>query len=112
MIELPSYPSSPESNLDTSQSSQSTDSEGATFCHHGLKIININVNGIKGMDKKAYLHAFIDENKPDIVIGTESKLDSSCKNAEIFPDGYKSNVIRHDRNSNGGGVFIIARDNV
>ena len=54
----------------------------------------------------------MDDVSPDIVIGTESKLDSNYKNCEIFPDGYRSNVIRRDRNSHGGGVFIIAKDEI
>ena len=45
-----------------------------------------------------------------MVIGT----DSDHKNCETFPVGYnkKFNVIRRDRNSNGCGVFIIARDEI
>ena len=48
--------------------------------------------------------------RPDVVIGTESKLDSTCLNGEIFPDGYNANVIRRDRNCYGGGVFILSKD--
>ena len=48
----------------------------------------------------------------DIEIRTESKLDSIYKNCEIFPQGYRNNVIRRDRNSHGGGVFIIAKDDI
>ena len=33
-------------------------------------------------------------------------------NCETFPVGYTTNVIRRDRNSNGGGVFIIARGEI
>ena len=47
-----------------------------------------------------------------MVIGTESKLDSDHVNCETFPVGYNTNVIRRDRNSNGGGVFIIAKDEI
>ena len=47
--------------------------------------------------------------RPDVVIGTESKLDSTCLNGDIFPDGYNANVIRRDRNCYGGGVFILSK---
>ena len=33
-------------------------------------------------------------------------------NCEIFPPGYRNNVIRRDRNHHGGGVFIIAKDEI
>ena len=32
------------------------------------------------------------------------------KDAEIFPDNYKKNVFRKDRNKNVGGVFISVHD--
>ena len=41
---------------------------------------------------------------PDIVVITETFLDGSILNSEIFPDGYV--VFRHDRNRHGGGVLI------
>ena len=54
----------------------------------------------------------LSDEAPDIIIGTESKLDNTYKNCEIFPQGYQNNVIRRDRNSHGGGVFIIAKDDI
>ena len=75
--------------------------------------MNINANGIKSSDKRGYFHTFLDEIQPDVVIWTNStKLDSDHKNCETFPVSYNTNVIRRDRNSNGGGVFIIARDDI
>ena len=82
-------------------------------CHkpqNKLKIITINVNGLKGVDKKAAFHVFIDTEQPDVILGQESKLDSAHSNSEIFPPGYNKNVFRKDRDAHGGGVFIAARD--
>ena len=82
-------------------------------CHkpqNKLKIITINVNGLKGIDKKAAFHVFIDTEQPDVILGQESKLDSSYSNSEIFPPGYNKNVFRKDRDTHGGGVFIAVRD--
>ena len=45
--------------------------------------------------------------KPDIVLGTESFLNKTFTNSEIFPAGYTA--IRNDRDCNGGGVFIAYR---
>ena len=47
--------------------------------------------------------------KPDIICGTESWLNSSINNNEIFPDNFTA--YRKDRESsqNGGGVFQAAK---
>ena len=110
LAELPSYPSSPERELNDTDSTIDTDNFRNTG--NALRIVNINVNSIKSTDKIVLFHAFLDDVNPDIVIGTESKLDSTYKNCEIFPPGYRNNVIRRDRNHHGGGVFIIAKDEI
>ena len=46
----------------------------------------------------------------DFIIGTESHLDSSVLNAEVFPFHYS--VYRWDRNRYGGCVFILAKYNI
>ena len=50
--------------------------------------------------------------KPDFIFGTESRLNSSIKNGEIFPTSF--NVFRKDRESStiGGGVFQISNEHV
>ena len=50
---------------------------------------------------------FIDENKPDIVVGSESWLSPSVNNHEVFPHDYI--VHRKDRADNYGGVFVACR---
>ena len=71
LAELPSFPSSPEHDLNTSGSTRSNTSQVSKSS--GLRIVNINVNGIKGSDKRGYFQAFLDEIQPDVVIGTESR---------------------------------------
>lgn len=44
----------------------------------------------------------------DVVIGTESWLDATIMDNEVFPRSF--NVYRHDRMTHGGGVFILVRD--
>ena len=36
---------------------------------HKLKVCVINVNGLKGMDKRAAFHAFLHTEQPDVVLG-------------------------------------------
>ena len=46
----------------------------------------------------------VDDFQPDCILGSESWLDHSIYNAEVFPMNY--NIYRRDRNIHGGGVFI------
>ena len=50
--------------------------------------------------------------KPDFICGTESWLNSSIKNGEIFPTSF--NVFRKDRETStiGGGVFQISNEDL
>ena len=73
-----------------------------------LRIISLNFQSIK--NKKPELDLLLDTTKPDVIIGTETWLDSSISSSEYFPAG-RYNVYRRDRppNSKGqshGGVLI------
>ena len=46
----------------------------------------------------------------DIVIGCESHLNDTYLTQEVFPSDY--GVIRNDRNSSGGDVFLAIRNNL
>ncbi|KAJ8026320.1 RNA-directed DNA polymerase from mobile element jockey [Holothuria leucospilota] len=73
-----------------------------------LKIVTVNCQSVKG--KVRELANLIQTTDPDIILGTESWLNSSISNGEIFPDNYE--VIRKDRitNTTGGGVFIAYKN--
>ena len=60
---------------------------------------------VKG--KVAEFTSAIEYINPDSIIGTESWLDSSITNAEVFPPNY--NIYRKDRNALGGGVFVAIK---
>jgi hypothetical protein len=45
--------------------------------------------------------------KPDVILGTESWLDSTVKDSEVFPSNYT--VYRNNRNLNGGGFFVAVK---
>ena len=77
-----------------------------------LRILLLNCRGIKSNQKRADLHGLLNTECPDIVLSTETHLDSNIHDAEIFPpdSGYK--VMRKDRDRNGGGVFIAYKENL
>ena len=63
--------------------------------------------------KRESFFCLIEEQKPDIVVGTESWLSSHHSDNECFPTDHYT-VIRRDRggNTRGGGVFIAARNDL
>ena len=73
-----------------------------------LTIATVNFQSIKG--EVADFAAFLSENSPDIILGSESWLDGTFATAEIFPSHYQ--VTRKDRNINGGGVLIAINDTI
>ena len=76
-----------------------------------LRILNINFQSLK--NKLPLLINTIDTMKPDIIIGTETWLNPSIKDSEIFPQNFK--IFRKDRNTSptcktGGGVLLAISD--
>ena len=63
------------------------------------------------MKRKQHLvNNIIESTKPDIVIGTETWLDPSIKDCEVFPNEYK--LYRKDRKGRqGGGVLVAVHTN-
>ena len=78
-----------------------------------MKIFHINCRGTIG--KIEELFQFIEENDPDFLCMTETKLDESISDCSCEPPGYK--IIRKDRSEQfkskynmtglGGGVAIL-----
>jgi hypothetical protein len=60
-----------------------------------LRVLIINCQFIKSPGKKAQLENMIASTQADIVIGSESWLDSSVSSSEVFPPQFKS--YRRDR---------------
>ena len=73
-----------------------------------LRILNVNCQSIK--NKQHQIQNLVDSTKPDIVIATETWLDPTVTNSQIFPPNY--NIYRKDRKGNktGGGVLIAMND--
>ena len=72
-----------------------------------LTVLNINCRSV--VEKKLELKYLTDQTRPDIIAGTESWLNDSHYNNEIFDkDSYS--IFRKDRkNRKGGGVFLAIK---
>ena len=102
-------------NISESTSSESETNDEVflpkrTIHKNKLRILTINFQSAR--KKLPLLRECLEYTKPDIVLGCETWLDPTLCNAEIFPEGYAKQVIRKDRGSWGGGVFIIAKDDI
>lgn len=77
--------------------------------NHNLKIISLNINSLINISRRVELTKFLSDNKPDIVLLNETKLNPKHKIKFI---GY--NIIRRDRPraTQGGGIAILIRQNI
>ena len=73
-----------------------------------LIIGNLNINSIS--NKSDQLKLFV-QGKVDILIVTETKLDSTFPTSQFMIDKY-SEPYRFDRNRNGGRVLIYIRKDI
>ena len=72
-----------------------------------LTVLNMNCRSV--VDKKLELKYLTDQTKPDIIAGTESWLNPTHFNNEIF-DTETYSIFRKDRtNKKGGGVFLAIK---
>ena len=97
----------PELQGETNGSSDET-SNYNIFEKRGLHFVHINANSIISKIEEVRLIA---HNTKVAAIGiTESKLDNTIKDSEISIPGY--NILRSDRNRNGGGVMCYIKDTI
>ena len=75
-----------------------------------LRVLMVNCQSI--CNKVQEFHHVLESTQPDIVLGTDSWLNPSIANSEIFPPDYTA--FRNDRKSgkSGGGVFIAAKNDL
>jgi len=73
---------------------------------HNLSIINF----CRVRNKQAELEAFLVTHNINILLGTESHLDGSISNSELFPSQY--HIYRKDGDIHGGGVFILVNSSI
>ena len=74
----------------------------------GFRIAHLNITSLTKHIEE--LRIFISENSFEILCINETRLDNSICNTEIEIAGYE--IVRKDRNRNGGGVAIYLRNNI
>ena len=67
-----------------------------------IKMLTVNFQSIKS--KQGQVKNLVESTKPDFVLRTETWIDPSITDNQIFPPNY--NIYRNDRNIQGGGVLI------
>ena len=83
-------------------------SDYKVFENRGLHFVHINANSIISKIEEVRLIAH--STKVAVIGITESKLDNTIKDSEISIPGY--NILRSDRNRNGGGVMCYIKDTI
>ena len=74
-----------------------------------VRIMVVNCQSLRR--RKDILQTSIAQIRTDVIIGTESWLDPSIKDGDIFPEEFKGNVYRKDRKSHHhGGVFVAIKN--
>ena len=74
----------------------------------GLHFLHANVRSL--IPKIPEIRLLLSRTKTAVFAATETWLDSSINDGEIHIPGY--NVVRRDRNRNGGGVALFIRDDI
>lgn len=70
----------------------------------------MNVNARSVVNKVEDIEAMVLEHEPDIILITETWLHKNILDSEIAPKSYV--LVRRDRDSRGGGVALLVRDNI
>ena len=73
-----------------------------------LVLGNLNINTINNKFEQL---KYMIGNNIDVLIVTETKLDSSFPSGQFLIDGF-AKPFRRDRNKNGGGIMIFIRDDI
>ena len=75
---------------------------------NSITIIHSNCRSL--LPKIDHLRLLISSHSPNVVAITETWLDSTISNSELFIPGYQ--LVRRDRDRHGGGVGLYIRDNL
>ena len=75
-----------------------------------LKIMCINCDSLRSVDKCAELNCLVNHHNPHIILGQESRLCPDIPSCEILPKGFKS--FRRDRVMGGGGILFLVREDI
>ena len=78
--------------------------------HSNLTLAIINFRSI--INKRAEFLHFIQQNKPDIVIGSETWLTNDVLDNKIIPNEFQYSINRINRNGGYGGVMIAVSKSI
>jgi len=76
----------------------------------GLRIAHLNCRSLLSVTDE--VSNLIVRNSIDVFALTETWLDSSIEDSEIFPHSFPINIVRNDRNRHGGGVAFLVTPGV
>ena len=82
--------------------------EWQAFSNRGLHLIHLNINSL--LPKIDELRDIAKRTKAAVIGISESKLDSTVLDPEIYIDNYE--ILRFDRNRHGGGVACYIRSDI
>ena len=104
----PVHTSSPKTPVTTAYTTQQTKPKHTARSIKPIKVFNINLNWI--VAHSTDLCNMVDSINPDIIVGVETKIDSSMYMGEILSKQYIENFVRVDGKRCGGEVIIAAKD--
>jgi hypothetical protein len=108
-VELNPGPPNSTSNSNADADPSSCDSDiYENLKSRGLHFLHINARSL--IPKLSELRLITQQTRPAVLTITESWLDSSITNDEVKIDGY--DIIRNDRNRQGGGVCTYVRNDI
>ena len=94
--------------LDNLPSIPSHNEAWKVFKDKGLHFGHLNVNFV--LSKIEELRTLVLNTNISVLGTTETKLDDTVSNEELKSDGY--NLLRSDRNKNGGGIACYIKNNI
>ncbi|CAL4136442.1 unnamed protein product, partial [Meganyctiphanes norvegica] len=95
-------------SVHTSQSSSFNISERSLFTNKShLRLLNINCRSI--LSKNSSIKHLLITYDPDIIVATETWLNSDISSSEFFPKEFHMTCYRNNRDSRGGGVLIATK---
>ena len=92
-------------NHNDTSTQQQIPKKGSSF----IKILSMN--RIKGNTKNCEFRELLQQHDPHVIVGCESKIDSTFPTYSLFPPHY-TEVHRKDRTNLGGGVFCAIRGDI
>jgi len=76
----------------------------------GLRVAHLNCHSLLSITDEVF--DLIVRNSIDVFAITETWLDSSIEDSEIFSYSFPINIVRNDRNHHGGGVAFLVTSRV